>query len=69
MREAKIGTWLVSILACPACRGAVRQEARFIVCRACGRGYPIRSGIPVMLVEEARPPVDKRRECSNGADF
>ncbi len=69
MQDAKIGTWLVSILACPACRGAVRQEARFIVCRACGLRYPIRSGIPVMLVEEARQPVDESRERGNGANY
>ena len=45
---------LVDILACPSCRAPVSQEKDEIVCRACGRRYPIRDGIAVMLVEEAR---------------
>jgi len=45
---------LVEILACPFCRAAVSQEEDEIVCKACGRRYPIRDGIAVMLVEEAR---------------
>ena len=47
---------LLDILACPACRVAVRLEGERIVCVQCGRRYPIRDGIPVMLVEEAEPP-------------
>jgi len=31
------------------------QEGDQIVCTACGRRYPIRDGIPVMLIEEAEP--------------
>jgi uncharacterized protein YbaR (Trm112 family) len=49
---------LLAILVCPACRGKVRpvsQEDR-IACEACGRVYPVRDGIPVMLVEEASRP-------------
>jgi len=46
---------LLEILACPQCKGKVRQdEARqALVCDACGLAYPIRDDIPVMLVEEA----------------
>ncbi len=46
---------LLEILVCPACRGSVAQ-ADGLECRECGRVYPIRDGIPVMLVEEATPP-------------
>lgn len=47
---------LLDILACPACKAPVVLQGDRIVCTACGRRYPIRDGIPVMLVEEAEPP-------------
>lgn len=46
---------LLAILACPACRADVRLQREEIVCNGCGRAYPVRDGIPVMLVEESRP--------------
>ena len=47
---------LLDILACPACKTAVKLEADRLVCVQCGRRYPIRDGIPVMLIEEAEQP-------------
>ena len=48
---------LLDILICPpACKGDVRIEGDRIVCARCGRRYPIRDGIPVMLVDEAETP-------------
>ncbi|MDH7500451.1 MAG: Trm112 family protein [candidate division NC10 bacterium] len=46
---------LLKILACPACKGEVywAEEKERIICKACGRRYPIQDGIPVMLIEEA----------------
>jgi len=44
---------LLDILACPACKADVKLEEERIVCTECARRYPIRDGIPVMLVEEA----------------
>ena len=44
---------LLDILACPACKTPVQLEDQFIVCNTCGRRYPIRDGIPVMLIDEA----------------
>ena len=48
----------LEILACPAWKGPVRQEGERLVCAApgCGLRYPVRDGIPVMLVEEAEKP-------------
>jgi uncharacterized protein len=45
----------LEILACPSCKGEVRldQPGERIVCQACGLRYPIRDGIPVMLIDEA----------------
>ncbi|OGX19011.1 MAG: hypothetical protein A2Y04_00640, partial [Omnitrophica WOR_2 bacterium GWC2_45_7] len=47
---------LLEILACPLCKTEVRLEGERLVCVQCGRRYPIRDGIPVMLVEEAELP-------------
>jgi uncharacterized protein YbaR (Trm112 family) len=44
---------LIELLACPACKAPVRPEDDRLVCTLCGRRYPVRDGIPVMLVEEA----------------
>ena len=44
---------LLEILACPACKTPVHLEGDRIVCDTCGRRYPIRDGIPVMLIDEA----------------
>ena len=44
---------LLEILACPLCKTAVKLEGEKIICMSCGRRYPIRDGIPVMLIEEA----------------
>jgi uncharacterized protein len=60
---------LLEILACPACdtRPKVRLEGQDrLVCTACGRRYPIRDDIPVMLVEEAEKPAGS--EAAKPAD-
>lgn len=48
---------LLAILVCPACRSDVEYKERrhLVVCTGCGLRYPVREGIPVMLVEEASP--------------
>jgi hypothetical protein len=49
---------LLDILACPNCRGDVeyREQEQVIVCLSCGYRYPVRDGIPVMLIDEAEKP-------------
>jgi len=46
---------LLSILVCPADHGDLTLEAdgTKLRCKVCGRAYPVRDGIPVMLLEEA----------------
>jgi hypothetical protein len=43
---------LKAILVCPACKGNLIFEE---ICQACRKAYPIRDGIPVMLISEAQP--------------
>jgi uncharacterized protein YbaR (Trm112 family) len=47
---------LLDILVCPVCRVAVTLSTtgNELTCKMCNRAYPIRDGIPVMLVEEAQ---------------
>lgn len=48
---------LLDILACPACKADVVLEASAggekIACTKCKRKYPVRDGIPIMLIDEA----------------
>ena len=49
-------TRLLNIIACPLCKGPVsylRGEA-VLVCRIDRLAYPVRDGVPIMLVEEAK---------------
>ncbi|MGY4719924.1 Trm112 family protein [Naumannella cuiyingiana] len=50
---------LLDILACPRCRQrlAVDHDRGELICLGpeCGLAYPVRDGIPVLLVDEARP--------------
>jgi uncharacterized protein YbaR (Trm112 family) len=48
--------WLLERLACPVTRTALRYDeaAQELISDAAGLAYPIRDGVPVLLVEEAR---------------
>lgn len=50
---------LLEILVCPNCHGRVEylEAEEQIVCRGdCNYRYPVRDGIPVMLIDEAVKP-------------
>lgn len=46
---------LLEILVCPQCKGGVSavDGSRSLICNRCNLKYPVRDGIPVMLVDEA----------------
>ncbi len=46
---------LLEILACPICKSEVTYDEKDekIICGQCGRKYPVRDGIPVMLESES----------------
>ena len=50
-----IDTKLLEILACPFCRGDVEYDAKGskLICVECNRKYPVKNGIPVMLLDQA----------------
>ncbi|HLH05655.1 MAG TPA: Trm112 family protein [Terriglobales bacterium] len=46
---------LLNILACPACKTPITydEERSVLKCGNCHRVYPVRDGIPILLVDEA----------------
>jgi uncharacterized protein len=48
---------LLEILVCPLTKAPLRydRQAQELISEEAGLAYPIRDGIPIMLVDEARP--------------
>jgi hypothetical protein len=48
---------LLELLVCPRCKGALEYEPDRdrLACPACRLAYPVRDGIPIMLIDEAAP--------------
>ena len=68
MDEAsEIDPKLLEILVCPLTKGPLRYDraARELVSEEAGLAYPIRDGIPIMLVDEARPLADDEKRTAN----
>lgn len=55
---------LMEILVCPACHGRLRTagEGDGLECAICRSVYPVRDGIPIMLIEEAKRPEPEGEE-------
>jgi len=49
---------LLEILVCPKCKGELEYRtapAEELVCGACRLRYAVDDGIPIMLIDEAKP--------------
>ncbi len=48
---------LLEMLVCPRTKGLLRYDAaaQELISDEAGLAYPIRAGIPIMLIDEARP--------------
>jgi uncharacterized protein YbaR (Trm112 family) len=55
---------LLSILACPICKGPLKHDrnANELICFGDGLAFPVRDDIPVMLESEARELTPEERE-------
>lgn len=55
--ERVVDKELLEILVCPKCKGELeyRPDDEELVCPRCRLRYEIRDGIPIMLVDEAKP--------------
>ena len=47
---------LRELIVCPSCHASFDEVGEELVCTGCGLAYPVRDGIPVLLVDEARRP-------------
>lgn len=63
MSEPGLDPKLLDLLVCPLTKAPLRydRERNELVSERAGLAYPVRDGIPIMLIEEARP-LDER-EC------
>lgn len=54
--STQIDSKLLEILVCPVTKTTLRydKEAQELISSRAGLAYPIRDGIPIMLVDEAR---------------
>ena len=54
--SAKVDPKLLEILVCPVTKGPLTYDAHAqeLISEQAGRAYPIKDGIPIMLVDEAR---------------
>ena len=57
---------LLEILVCPKSKAPLEydRDAQELICRESGLAYPIRDGIPVMLIDEARPLTEPNADVS-----
>jgi uncharacterized protein YbaR (Trm112 family) len=57
---------LLEILVCPLTKGPLRYDraAQELISDEAALAYPIRDGIPIMLVDEARPLSDAERAAA-----
>jgi uncharacterized protein YbaR (Trm112 family) len=64
-KSAGIDPKLLEILVCPLTKSTLRYDAdaQELISDQAGLAYPIRDGIPIMLVEEARE-LDERERRS-----
>ena len=53
---AAVDPQLLELLRCPLTHSRLRVEGEFLVAEEGGLRYPVRDGIPVMLIEEAELP-------------
>ncbi|HLD42588.1 MAG TPA: Trm112 family protein [Candidatus Nanoarchaeia archaeon] len=39
---------LLDMLACPQCKGKLKQNGESLLCEKCSKEYPIQDGIPIL---------------------
>ncbi len=56
MKASTVDPKLLEILVCPATKGPLRYDAaaQELISETAGLAFPIRDGIPIMLIDEAR---------------
>ncbi len=67
-KKTTVDPKLLEILVCPLTKGPLRydKKAQELVSEQAGLAYPIRDGIPIMLVDEARSLNHKAKPAAKG---
>lgn len=55
--RAMLDEKLLEVLVCPKCKGDLeyREKEEALLCHRCRLRYNVEDGIPVMLIDEAKP--------------
>ena len=58
--QADVDTRLLEVLVCPLTRGSLRYDRtrQELISQQARKAFPVRAGVPIMLVEEARDLAD-----------
>ena len=54
--DESVDSRLLAVLVCPVTKGPLEYDSRNneLISRQLGKAFPIRAGVPIMLVDEAR---------------
>jgi hypothetical protein len=52
----KIPNDLLEVLACPSCKADLeyQEQQEKLICHNCKLAYPIKEGVPIMIIEDAQ---------------
>lgn len=53
--ETGLAPELAAVLACPKCKGELAHRPTGVACEPCRMLFPVRRGVPVMVLAEAQP--------------
>lgn len=58
---------LMEMLVCPVDKAELKElgDSSQLECTECGRKYPVKEGIPVMLIDEAASLREKKVRCKS----
>jgi uncharacterized protein len=48
-----IAQHLLEVLRCPLGKAKLKEENNFLICTSCGLKFPVKDGIPVLILDEA----------------
>lgn len=68
---SKIDPRLLELLVCPLTKTRLSYDEKNqeLISETAGLAYPIRSGIPIMLIDEARPLDNKKKQDKKSSSF
>ncbi len=57
MPKTSLDSELLSVLACPKCKECLTlaEDEKGLICEPCHLVYPVRNGVPILMIEEAFP--------------